>query len=53
MIAAQVYVRGGIDSDFLLTYGLRGPTDICVLALVGFVLGVIAFTLPTKPDAKT
>lgn len=52
MVAAQAYVRGGIDSDYPLIYGLRGAKAICVVALLGFILGVVAFTLPTKSDDR-
>ncbi|WP_157447446.1 hypothetical protein [Chthoniobacter flavus] len=52
LVAVQAYVRGGIDSDFVLIYGLQGPKAICIVALLGFLLSVIAFTLPSKSEAK-
>lgn len=52
IVAAQSFVRGGIDADFTIIYGLSGPETFCALASLCFVLGVIAFTLPSKSDAN-
>lgn len=51
MDAAQAIFQGGIDADAPLSYGLNGPLALCYLALLGFILGVIAFTLPAKSPA--
>jgi hypothetical protein len=51
IVAAQCYVRGGIDAEHPLIYGLGGAIAICLIALIGFVLGVFAFALPPKTNA--
>ena len=52
IVAAQSFVRGGMDSEFPLIYGLSSATAICVIALLCFAVGVIAFMLPTKNNAN-
>jgi len=52
IVAAQSFVRGGIDAEFPLIYGLSGAAAFCAFAFLCFVLGVIAFTLPAKSNAN-
>ena len=51
-VAAQSYVRGGIDAEFPLIYGLSDGVAMCAIAFLSFVAGVIACALPSKANEK-
>ena len=50
--ATQSFVRGGIDAEFDVIYGLSGSITICIVGFLCFMLGVIAFSLPTKSSTN-
>ncbi len=52
-VAVQGFMEGGIDAEFGLLYGLRGPVVIGANALLCFVSGVIALCLPSKRKVDT
>ncbi len=47
-VGTMVLLRGGIDADYALSYGLHGPVIVCGIALTGFVVNVIALMLPER-----